>query len=36
VHLTELVETLQYPGRFGPVRHIASDFPPIPPLPWRG
>lgn len=34
VHVTELVETLQYPGRFGPVRELRSTFEPIAPLPW--
>ncbi|WP_372620134.1 Gfo/Idh/MocA family protein [Falsiroseomonas sp.] len=36
VHITELVETLQYPERFGPVRTIGSTFPPIAPLTWKG
>jgi predicted dehydrogenase len=29
LHLVELIETLQYPGRFGHRREIASTFPPV-------
>lgn len=36
VHVTEFVETLQYPARFGHVRDIGSTFAPIAPLPWSG
>lgn len=35
VHITELVEALQYPERFGGTRNIESEFDPIEPLPWR-
>lgn len=33
-HITELIEALQYPERFGGRREIESDFDPIEPLPW--
>ena len=35
VHMTELVETLQYPDRFANPRIIKSSFDPIQPLPWK-
>jgi predicted dehydrogenase len=35
LHMTELVETLQYPERFESPRTINSSFDPIQPLPWR-
>jgi predicted dehydrogenase len=34
LHMTELIETLQYPERFPSPRAIASTFAPIAPLPW--
>jgi predicted dehydrogenase len=34
LHITELVEALQYPERFGGQRTIKSTFAPIQPLPW--
>lgn len=34
LHITELVEALQYPERFGGKRIIESTFDPIQPLPW--
>ncbi len=34
VHLTELIETLQYPERFDRTRTLRSRFDPIAPLPW--
>jgi predicted dehydrogenase len=33
-HITELIETLQYPERFGSRCQIKSTFDPIPPMPW--
>lgn len=36
LHITELVEALQYPERFGGRKRIKSTFDPIQPLPWRG
>jgi len=33
-HVTELIEALQYPERFGGRRVIESKFDPIQPLPW--
>lgn len=36
LHMTELVETLQYPERFGFQRTLQSGFAPIAPLPWDG
>lgn len=35
LHMTELIETLQYPERFESPRTINSSFDPIQPLPWR-
>jgi hypothetical protein len=35
VHMTELIETLQYPERFENPRTINSSFDPIHPLPWK-
>jgi predicted dehydrogenase len=35
LHITEMVETLQYPERFGSRRTIESTFDPIEPLPWQ-
>lgn len=35
VHMTELIETLQYPERFSSPRIINSSFDPIQPLPWK-
>ncbi len=35
VHMTELIETLQYPERFENPRIINSSFDPIQPLPWK-
>jgi predicted dehydrogenase len=35
LHITEIVETLQYPERFGWRRKIESSFPPMEPLPWE-
>lgn len=35
LHMTELIETLQYPERFENPRTITSTFDPIEPLPWR-
>lgn len=35
VHMTELIETLQYPERFESTRIIKSSFNPIQPLPWN-
>jgi predicted dehydrogenase len=34
MHITELIEVLQYPERFGGRREIESTFDPIQPLPW--
>jgi predicted dehydrogenase len=34
-HITELIEALQYPERFGGRREIESGFDPIQPLPWN-
>jgi predicted dehydrogenase len=34
LHMTELIETLQYPERFERPRTISSSFDPIEPLPW--
>lgn len=34
VHLIEIIETLQYPGRFGSPRVLTTTFDPIEPLPW--
>jgi predicted dehydrogenase len=34
LHIVELVEALQYPGRFGGKRTIHSTFDTIQPLPW--
>jgi hypothetical protein len=34
LHITELIETLQYPERFGGRRCITSTFSPIAPLVW--
>ena len=34
VHMTELIETLQYPERFECPRTLSSSFDPIEPLPW--
>jgi hypothetical protein len=34
-HITELVESLQYPERFGYRRELTSSFDPIEPLPLR-
>jgi predicted dehydrogenase len=34
-HIVEIIETLQYPERFPLPRTLATDFPPIEPLPWR-
>jgi predicted dehydrogenase len=34
-HITELIERLQYPERFGDKRQVASRFDPIEPLPVR-
>ncbi|MBI4240098.1 MAG: Gfo/Idh/MocA family oxidoreductase [Candidatus Rokubacteria bacterium] len=34
MHITELIEALQYPERFGGQREIESTFDPIQPLPW--
>jgi predicted dehydrogenase len=34
LHITELIETLQYPERFERKRFIKSTFEPIEPLPW--
>ncbi len=36
LHITELVEALQYPERFGGKRKLESTFDPIEPLPWTG
>lgn len=36
LHMTELIETLQFPERFDNPRTITSTFPPIQPLPWTG
>jgi len=36
LHITELIEALQYPERFGGQRCIQSVFEPIQPLPWDG
>jgi predicted dehydrogenase len=36
LHITELIDTLQYPDRFGGKRNIQSTFDPIQPLPWMG
>ena len=36
LHVTELIEALQYPERFGGTRRIESTFDPIQPLPWDG
>jgi hypothetical protein len=35
LHMTELIETLQYPERFESPRTISSRFDPIQPLPWK-
>jgi hypothetical protein len=35
LHMTELIETLQYPERFESPRTITSRFDPIQPLPWK-
>lgn len=35
LHMTELIETLQYPERFESPRTINSRFDPIQPLPWK-
>ena len=35
LQITELIETLQYPERFGGRRKIKSTFDPIQPLPWN-
>lgn len=35
LQITELIETLQYPERFGGRRKIKSNFDPIQPLPWN-
>lgn len=35
LHLTELIEALQYPERFGGRKIIESRFEPIDPLPWN-
>jgi predicted dehydrogenase len=35
VHMTELIETLQYPERFENPRIINSSFDPPQPLPWK-
>lgn len=35
LHMTELIETLQYPERFESPRTINSSFYPIQPLPWK-
>jgi predicted dehydrogenase len=35
LHMTELIETLQYPERFESPRRINSRFDPIHPLPWK-
>lgn len=35
VHMTELIETLQYPERFENPRILISSFDPIQPLPWK-
>ena len=32
-HITELIERLQYPERFGSRRELVSSFDPIQPLP---
>ena len=34
LHIVELVESLQYPERFGARRTITSRFDPIAPLSW--
>ena len=34
LHITELIESLQYPERFGGRRDIQTTFEPITPLPW--
>ena len=34
LHITELIEALQYPERFGGSRTMQSRFDPIQPLPW--
>ena len=34
LHVVEIVETFQYPERFGGKRTIASRFEPIEPLSW--
>lgn len=34
LHITELIETLQFPESFGCRRKIESSFAPIQPLPW--
>jgi predicted dehydrogenase len=35
LHMTEIIETLQYPERYAGKRVIESAFDPIEPLPWR-
>jgi len=35
LHITQLVETLQHPEKFGCRRNIESSFAPIKPLPWK-
>ncbi|HWY87805.1 MAG TPA: Gfo/Idh/MocA family oxidoreductase, partial [Gemmataceae bacterium] len=35
LHITEMIETLQYPERYPGKRVIESVFDPIEPLPWR-
>ncbi len=35
LHMTELIESLQYPERFGGRRDIQSTFERMQPLPWR-
>ena len=35
LHIVEIVETLQYPERFGAKRNIQSSFDPIQPLTWN-
>lgn len=34
VHLVEILETLQYPERFGQARELSTSFSPIEPLNW--
>lgn len=34
LHVTELIEAIQYPERFGSHKKIESTFDPIQPLPW--